>query len=354
MEEQLTAGLPASGCGRSSEDMRWPEMCLHLCHQNRGCPSPRHSWAVRSGGCDVEWLCFLPVPEGLPEPAVLLCAEMLGIYLPYLSAGWSQHSLQCVLKTFHRDIPYIYIPTPLFGASSFPLWHSYQPPVESKAMAHEGLLQEEAQERGKTDFKSRVSQKAEIVGSCTEKMKKMKKRKEDLNGSKPAEQYKGEKQCRHETLPAPFHRPGTANLSQEVKQRKGVKWVRARRAHGGRDAFYLWQGQSTELTSACGSVTRARFWVPLERHSRDVDGAGWGNVPWDWQKQLCQLCQGEAGRRASTGCLVCLLQGLPMPPFMQQVNRGNTENKKEKKKKGKREATQCKRWNSYVEDAFLV
>lgn len=106
-------------------------------------------------------------------------------------------------------------------------------PVESKAMAHEGLLQEEVQERGKTDFKPRVSQKAEIVGSCTEKMKKIKKRKGDLNGSKPAEWYKGDKQCRHETLPAAFHRPGTANLSQEVEQRKGVKWVRAKRAHGG-------------------------------------------------------------------------------------------------------------------------
>lgn len=158
------------------------------------------------------------------------------------------------------------------------------------------------------------AKKAEIVGSCTEKMKKMKKRKEDLNGSKPAERYKGEKQCRHETLPAAFHRPGTANLSQEVKQRKGVKWVRAKRAHGGRDAFYLWQGQSTELTSACGSVTPAGFWVPLERHSRDVDGAGWGNVAWDWQKQLCHLCPQAArvkqgGERAlaarSASCKAC-------------------------------------------------
>lgn len=59
--------------------------------------------------------------------------------------------------------------------------------------------------------------------------KKIKKRKGDLNGSKPAEWYKGEKQCWHETVPAAFHRPGTANLSQEVKQRKGVKWVKAKR-----------------------------------------------------------------------------------------------------------------------------
>lgn len=188
-------------------------------------------------------------------------------------------------------------------------------------MAHEGLLQEEAQERGKTDFKPRVGQKAEIVGSCTEKMKKIKKRKGDLNGSKPAERYKGEKQCRDETLPAAFHRPGTANLSQEVKQRKGVKWVRAKRAHGGRDAFYLWQGQSTELTSACGSVTRAGFWVPLEQ------GCGWGwmgKCPLGLAKAIVSALspgsQGDAGRRASAGCPVCLLQGLPMPPFMQQVN----------------------------------
>lgn len=68
-------------------------------------------------------------------------------------------------------------------------------------------------------------------------MKKIKKRKGDLSGSKPAELYKGEKQCRHETLPAAFHRPGTANLSQEVKQRKGVQWVKAKRAHGGKGCF---------------------------------------------------------------------------------------------------------------------
>lgn len=157
-------------------------------------------------------------------------------------------------------------------------------PVESKAVAHEGLLQEEAQGRGQTDFKPRVSQKAEIVGSCTEKMKKIKKRKGDLNGSKPAEGYKGEKQCWHETVPAAFHRLGTANLSQEgseMGQGKEDMW---------RDVFYLWPGHSTELTSACGPMASTGFWVPLERYSRDVDGARWGNVPWDWQKQFCQLC----------------------------------------------------------------
>lgn len=179
----------------------------------------------------MERLCFLPVPESLPEPAVLLCGAK-GIYLPYLSAGWSQHTLQCVLKTFHPDIPYMWL-CRCQQLSALVYTPGLRGPVESKAMAHEGLLQEEAQERGKTDFKPRVSQKAEIVGSCTEKMKKIKKRKGDLNGSKPAERYKGEKQCRHETLPAAFHRPGTANLSQEVEQRKGVKWVRAKRAHGG-------------------------------------------------------------------------------------------------------------------------
>ncbi|KAL2310849.1 hypothetical protein Nmel_002527 [Mimus melanotis] len=109
MEEQLTPGFPASDCGKSSEDMRWPELCLHLCHQNWRCPSLRHSCAVRRGSCDTEWLCFLTVPEGLPEPAVLLCAEMLDICLPYLSAGWSQHSLQCVLNTFHGEILHIWL-----------------------------------------------------------------------------------------------------------------------------------------------------------------------------------------------------------------------------------------------------
>lgn len=69
----------------------------------------RHSCAIRRGSCDVEWLCFLTVSEGLPEPAVLLCAKMLGIYLPYLSAEWSQHSLQCVRKTFRHKIPYIWL-----------------------------------------------------------------------------------------------------------------------------------------------------------------------------------------------------------------------------------------------------
>lgn len=76
-------------------------MSLHLCHQNWRCPSLRHS-------CDLEWVYFLPVPEGLPEPAVLLCGAK-GIYQPDLSGGWSQHTLQCVLKTFHPDIPYMWL-----------------------------------------------------------------------------------------------------------------------------------------------------------------------------------------------------------------------------------------------------
>lgn len=72
------------------------------------------------------------------------------------------------------------------------------------------------------DFKPRVSQEAEIVGSCTEKKKR--KRKGDLNSSKPAEEDKeGGKHCRHESHPDAFRRPGTANLSQEIKLRKGLR-----------------------------------------------------------------------------------------------------------------------------------
>lgn len=169
----------------------------------------------------MEWLCFLTVPEDLPEPAVLLCAE----HLPALPVC---RMVPAQLAVCPENFP-PYMRFLIYGSvgcqqlSTLVFTPDLHVPVESKAMAHERLLQEEAQGRGKTDFKPRVSQKAEIVGSCTEKMKKIKKRKGDLNGSKPAEWYKGEKQCWHETVPAAFHRPGTANLSQEVKQRKGVK-----------------------------------------------------------------------------------------------------------------------------------
>lgn len=65
-----------------------------------------------SGEAAVAWSGSTSVPEGLPEPAVLLCAKKLGIYLPYLSAGWSQHSLHCVLKTLHCEIPYVWLWVP--------------------------------------------------------------------------------------------------------------------------------------------------------------------------------------------------------------------------------------------------
>lgn len=96
-----------------------------------------------------------------------------------------------------------------------------------------GYCRRKHQGRGKADFKPQVSQKAEVVGSCTEKKKK-RKRKGDLNRSKPAGGDKErEKHCRRETVPAAFHRPGTADLSQEIKQRRGVRRAKEGRARGG-------------------------------------------------------------------------------------------------------------------------
>ena len=143
--------------------------------------------------------------------------------------------------------------------------------------------------RGKTDFKPGVSQKAEIVGSYTEKKKK-RKRKGDLNRSKPAEGDKeGEEHCRHETLPAAFHRPGMANLSQEIKQRKGVRWAKARRVHGGMlsassEAGGLSSPPHTDLWPApdfgCSQRHMVGMWTGLDGEMS----------PEDSQKQLHQLC----------------------------------------------------------------
>lgn len=117
----------------------------------------------------MEWLCFLTVPEGLPEPAVLLCAKASTCLTCLQNGASTVCSVSGKLPTTRflicGSVVCQQLSTVLFVAD-------IHVPVERTAMAQKGLLQEEAQGRGKTDFKPQVSQKAGIVGSCTEKMKK--------------------------------------------------------------------------------------------------------------------------------------------------------------------------------------
>lgn len=348
MEEQLTAGLPASDCGKSSEDMRWPEMCLHLCHQNWGCPSPRHSCAVRRGRCDMEWLCFLTVPEGLPEPAVLLCAKVLGIHLPYLSAGWSQHSFQCVLKTFHSEIPYMCL---CWVPAAFHSGIHTRPPHACGEQGHGTWEVTAGGSTGKRQDRFQASSQPKSW-NCRKlhwKDEKIKKRKGDLKGSKPAEWYKGEKQCWHETLPAAFHRPGTANLSQEVKQRKGVKWVKAKRTCGG---MLSTSGKARTLSS----FLHVGLWPPPDF------GCPWRGTAGMWMGLDGEMSLGTGKNNSVSSApnhsgWSREKSELDLPPA-RPVNLPFTHNRwiggTHTQENVKREATQCRRWSSYEEDAFQV